>query len=69
MGETAYHKGQELRFTCDCGRVFKGGASVSSTPQQAAWPHKIDAKAAILRCSLAILSTPVYVSIFCFSLM
>ena len=42
---------------CYLGHVLKGEASVSSRPQQATWPHKMDAEAAILWSSLAKLST------------
>ena len=66
MGESAYYKGvggshQELTFTCDSGllpeQVLEGGASVSSRPLQATWPHKMDVEAAISWSSLAKFST------------
>lgn len=49
---------QEFTFTCDSvccylGHVLLGGSSVNSRPLQVVWPHKMDAKAAILWSSSA----------------
>lgn len=42
---------------CYLGHALKGRAGVSSRPVQATWPHKINAKAAVLPSSLAKHST------------
>lgn len=60
-GETAHHKGvifthAPASFCLGC--ALMGAASVSSRTLEAAWPHNVDAKAAVLRSSLIKLSTP-----------
>ena len=58
--ESAYHPGcwgSCIRNLHLLGHVLTGWASVGSRPLQAAQPHKVDGKAAVLRSSLAKLST------------
>ena len=52
-----YHQLTFNSVGCFLGHVLEGGANVSTRSLQAVWPHKMDAKTAILWSNLTKLST------------